>query len=70
MAQRKQKHTFRNIVLGLFVAGLVLAIMRAFNWDPFGVVEWLGSFVVHIVNHIANFFSGNDTFKTTVEGPR
>ena len=70
MAQRKQKHTFRNIVLGLFVAGLVLAIMRAFNWDPFGVVEWLGSFVVHIVNHIANFFSGNDTFKTTVDGPR
>lgn len=70
MAQRKQKHTFRNIVLGLFAAGLVLAIMRAFNWDPFGVVEWLGSFVVHIVDHIANFFSGNDTFKTTVEGPR
>lgn len=70
MAQRKQKHTFRNIVLGLFAAGLVLAIMRAFNWDPFGVVEWLGSFVVHIVNHIANFFSGNDTFRTTVEGPR
>ena len=70
MAQRKQKHTFRNIVLGLFAAGLVLAIMRAFNWDPFGVVEWLGSFVVHIVNHIANFFSGNDTFRTTVERPR
>ena len=70
MAQRKQKHTFRNIVLGLFVAGLVLAIMRAFNWDPFGVVEWLGSFVVHIVNHIANFFSGNDTFKATIESPR
>ena len=70
MAQRKQKHTFRNIVLGLFAAGLILAIMRAFSWDPFGVVEWLGSFVVHIVDHIANFFSGNDTFKTTVEGPR
>lgn len=70
MTQRKQKHTFRNIVLGLFAAGLILAIMRAFSWDPFGVVEWLGSFVVHIVDHIANFFSGNDTFRTTVEGPR
>ena len=70
MAQRKQKHTFRNIVLGLFAAGLVLAIMRAFSWNPFGVVECLCSFIVHIVNHIANFFSGNDTFRTTVEGPR
>lgn len=69
MAQRKQKHTFRNIVLGLFAAGLVLAIMRAFSWNPFGVVECLCSFIVHIVNHIANFFSGNDTFKATVRGP-
>ena len=70
MAQRKQKHTFRNIVLGLLAAGLVLAIMRAFSWNPFGVVEWLCSFIVHIVNHIANFFSGNDTFKATIESPR
>ena len=70
MAQTKQKHTFRNIVLGLLAAGLVLAIMRAFSWNPFGVIEWLCSCVAHIVNHIANFFSGNDTFKATVEGPR
>lgn len=70
MAQTKQKHTFSNIVLGLLAAGLVLAIMRAFSWNPFGVVEWLCSFIVHIVNHIANFFSGNDTFKATIESPR
>jgi len=70
MAQTKQKHTFRNIVLGLLAAGLVLAIMRAFSWNPFGVVEWLCSFIEHIVNHIANFFSGNDTFKATIESPR
>lgn len=70
MAQTKQKHTFRNIVLGLLAAGLVLAIMRAFSRNPFGVVEWLCSFIVHIVNHIANFFSGNDTFKATIESPR
>lgn len=53
----------------LLACGLLLAVMRVFNWDPFGVVTWLWDWFALIVNRIADFFTGNDTFRKATSKP-
>lgn len=73
MAGRKGGGGFGNTVLkvlGFLVAcGFLLAVMRVFNWDPFGVVSWIWDWFAMIVNRIADFFTGNDTFRRATQRP-
>lgn len=56
---------------GLFIllAGLVIALLRVFNWDPFGILEWAWQWIQTIVYGIADFLTGNDTFRKITEKP-
>ena len=53
----------------LIGCGFLLALMRVFNWDPFGVVGWLWDWFSAIVTRIADFFTGNDTFRKVTSKP-
>lgn len=47
----------------LVVIAVVVAIFRAFNYDPFGVFDWAFSWAKEIVMNIADWLSGNRTFQ-------
>lgn len=59
-----------KILLGLVVSGLLLALMRAFNFDLFGLCDWLIKWIFSTLTTISDFFSGNPTFQKIVESPK
>lgn len=51
-------------MLGIFVViGFLVAILRVFDWDPFGVIDWIINWVLMIITSIADFFGGNEYFQ-------
>lgn len=59
-----------NGLLLLVVFGLVLALLRAFDWDVFAVLTWAYDIVFFVVDSIADFFSNNQTFNEVVKSPK
>lgn len=57
-------------LLGIVVTGLLLALMRAFNFDLFGLCDWAINWIISILTAISDFFSGNPTFQKIVESPK
>lgn len=53
----------------LILLGLLIAVLRVFNWDPFGVVTWIWDWFALVVTSIADFFTGNDTFRKVTSAP-
>lgn len=47
----------------LVIIGLGLAILKIFNYDPFGFVDWLLSTAWNIIQKISNWFASNETFQ-------
>ena len=58
-----------NGLVGIVVAGLLVAILREFNWDPFAAAEWALSRVWEVISHVADLWSSNDTFKDATKKP-
>ena len=58
-----------NGFIFLVVAGLVVAILREFGWDPFAAAEWAFSKVWATINHVADLWSNNETFREVTEKP-
>lgn len=56
-----------QIVGYVIIAGLMLALLRAFDWDVIALVQWIADFVMNIVNAIADSFSRNQTFNEVVK---
>jgi putative flippase GtrA len=70
MAARKSSGGMVKQILIFFLAcGFGLAVLRVFNYDPFGVVDWLFSWASNIIGRIADFFSGNETFQKATRKP-
>jgi hypothetical protein len=57
-------------LLGIVVTGLLLALMRAFNFDLFGLCDWAIKWIINVLTSISDFFSGNPTFQKIVESPK
>ena len=53
----------KNIVIGILVASLLLAICRAFNYDPFGIIDWVVNAVVYAVNRLTDIIFNNPLFQ-------
>lgn len=50
--------------LGLLViVGFAVALLRAFDWDPFGVIDWIINWVITIITAISDWFGGNQYFQ-------
>lgn len=58
-----------KIFMWVMVAGLLLALLRAFNFDLFGLGDWLIGWITGIITTVSDFFSGNPTFQKIVEAP-
>lgn len=48
----------------LIVVGLAIAILRVFGWDPIAALLWVADKLWEIVNQIADWFTGNGTFRS------
>jgi len=60
------------LMKGLFflvIAGMLLAFARHFNWDLFGIVDWLWTVLSGIVIKISEIFSDNPLFREGVSAP-
>jgi hypothetical protein len=58
-----------KILMGIVITGLILALLRAFNFDLFGLSDWLIAWIINILTTVSDFFSGNATFQKVVEAP-
>lgn len=56
--------------MGVVIAGLFLALLRAFNFDLFGLFDWAIAWVINVLTAVSDFFSGNPTFQKVVEAPK
>lgn len=59
----------KNIVVGVLLAGLLLALLRAFDYNVIALIEWGINFVVKIVGTVADWFSGNQQFQEITTAP-
>lgn len=56
--------------MGIVVTGLIFALLRAFNFDLFGLFDWVIGWAIGIITSVSDFFSGNPTFQKIVESPK
>lgn len=56
--------------MGIVATGLILALLKAFNFDLFGLCDWAIAWVINILTTVSDFFSGNPTFQKVVEAPK
>lgn len=58
--------TIISFIVGLLIVGLVVAVLRVFDWNVVAAFEWLIGLSMSIVNTVADFFMGNPTFQEYV----
>lgn len=59
----------KQLVIFVFICGLGLALLRAFDYDPFALIQWIWDWFVVVVTKIADFFTGNGTFQKATKAP-
>lgn len=52
-----------KVALWIVGLGILVAVMRAFNWDPFGAISWLWGLASNAVNAVADWFSSLEWFR-------
>lgn len=55
-----------SALVSVVVVGLALALLRSFDWDIGELMNWAWSFVMTLVESVADFFTGNKTFQKVV----
>lgn len=50
-------HIIKGILIFIVVSAVTLAVLRAFGWDLFGVVEWVCHFTLYAVTRLADALS-------------
>lgn len=61
--------TVGKVLMYIVLAGLIVALLRAFNMDLFGLFDWLWGLVSGAVTSISDFFTRNPTFQKMVGTP-
>lgn len=59
-----------KVLMGILITGLIYAILRAFNFDLFGVFDWFIGWAIDLITRVSDFFSSNPTFQKVVEAPK
>lgn len=47
----------KGIFLFIIGAAAFIALMRAFGWDPFGLISWLTDFIMYSITRLADIFT-------------
>lgn len=58
-----------RVILTIIGIAFFVALMRVFNWDPFGVLDWAWSWIKYIVMGIADWLAGNGWFQKATRKP-
>jgi len=58
--------TILSIVVGVILLGLVIALMRVFDWDLGALLNWIWSWITGLIDGIASFFQNNSWFQKAV----
>lgn len=59
-----------NGLATLALIGLVVAILRAFDWDIIAAADWLLSWFWDTITKVADIWSNNDSFKEATKKPK
>lgn len=59
----------KKVFMSILFAGLLLALLRVFNYDPFGIFEWIVSWLKWVIDSIANLFLGSPIFHDITRKP-
>lgn len=72
MARRRSGgigNRFLQVVGYILLAAVILALLRTFDMDPFGVIDWLWSWLVSIVTRISDWLMNNEVFREITDKP-
>ena len=47
----------KSIVFFIIGAAVFIAVMRAFGWDPFGLISWITDFVMYAITRLADILT-------------
>lgn len=61
--------TIGKVIGWIVIAGLALALLRAFNFDVIGVIQWAFNWIWGAIMTVADFLTGNPTFQRAVDSP-
>lgn len=59
----------KKIIIWTVVIGVLWAVLRQFDYDPFAVVEWVWNAFVSVITKIADFFSQSTWFQRIFSKP-
>lgn len=59
----------KSIIQFTILLSFGVAIMRIFNWDPFGFLEWTGKWFWYIFTSISDWVVANPTFREIFSKP-
>lgn len=59
----------KKALMYIVAAGFLLALMRMFNWDPFGVATWICDSIWNLINRIADWFTSMKSFRDATKKP-
>lgn len=62
--------TMKQIALWLLGLGFLLALLRLFNMDPFGIVNWVIGTAWNIIDRIADLLQANASFREIFSKPQ
>lgn len=60
---------FMKSLMYLIIGGFLFALLRTFDYDPFGVINWIFEMFMGTLTRIADVFTGNDTFRRLTSAP-
>lgn len=61
---------FKKGVILVVGAGVLLAVLRVFNWDPFGIVSFIWDYFSYAANGVADWLTGSAWFRKILSGPK
>jgi hypothetical protein len=61
--------TIGKVVSWVVMAGLLMALLRAFDWDPFAMLDWVWNFLLGLITRISDAISANQTFQEVTSAP-
>ena len=66
---RKTMNFALKLILAGVLLGILVAVLRVFDWDIFALVDWIWERITGFINAIADWLTGNKNFQQVVSAP-
>lgn len=61
---------FKKGVMFVVGAGVLLAVLRVFNYDPLGIVSFVWDWFAYAANWVSDLLTGSEGFRKILAGPK